>query len=55
MSWESRVGIGEQKESLWVLVKVSECFAVLVIVDIGIQSHHYRADLTKLKMMRLRA
>jgi hypothetical protein len=45
VGWESRVSVGKQKESIWVVVKEGECLAVLVVADVDIQSHDNRTDL----------
>jgi hypothetical protein len=45
VSGEGRVCVGEQKQSLGVIVKVGESLAILVVVDMDIQAYNDRSDL----------
>jgi len=47
VGWESRICVGQQKESIWVVVKEGECLAVLVVADVDIQTHNNGTDLAE--------
>jgi hypothetical protein len=45
VSREGRVGVGEQEQPFRVVVEVGVCLAVLVIVDMDIQTYDHGSNL----------